>query len=142
GLQPATRYTYTVRATDGAATPNTSGDSAPASATTRDAPLIDHTPPTVPQNFVAVTQGPHTIELHWDASTDASGILEYLIYRVGGHNDEQKATPVAIATSTSYVDENLEANTRYTYRVRAVDRAIIPNQSAQSDPARAQTLPE
>jgi fibronectin type 3 domain-containing protein len=141
GLQPATRHTYTVRATDGAATPNTSADSAPASATTADAPVIDFTPPSVPQNLVAVTQGPASIELRWDASTDASGILEYRVYRSGGSGGPGGEDPVATVTTTSYVDDQLEPDTRYTYRVRAVDRAVIPNVSRPSNRAEATTLP-
>jgi hypothetical protein len=45
-------------------------------------------------------------------------------------------------TTTDYVDTNLQPDTRYTYRVRAVDRALIANVSDASRPARATTLPE
>jgi fibronectin type 3 domain-containing protein len=140
GLDPGTTYTYTVRATDGAASPNTSADSAPATARTDNAPLFDFTPPTVPRNVVAATQSSTSIELHWDASTDASGILEYRIYRTGGGGDDQD--PVAVVTTTSFLDTELTPDTRYTYRVRAVDRALIPNVSPRSEPARATTLPD
>jgi chitodextrinase len=142
GLDPATTHTYTVRATDNAATPNTSRDSAPATARTDDPPVIDFTAPTVPKNLVAVTQGSTSIELHWDASRDASGILEYRIYRTGGGGDGGNDDPIATSPTTNFVDTQLEPNTRYTYRVRAVDRAFIPNISARSEPARATTLPE
>jgi len=141
GLDPGTTYSYTVRATDGAATPNTSADSAPASAKTNDAPVIDFTAPSMPQNLVAATQSSTSIELHWDASTDASGILEYRIYRSGG-GDDNNGDPVATSTTTNFVDSGLTPDTRYTYRVRAVDRALIPNVSRESDPARATTLPD
>jgi len=141
GLNPASTHTYTVRATDGAATPNTSADSAPASAKTNDAPVFDFTPPTVPQNLVAATQSSTSIELHWDASTDASGILEYRVYRTGG-GDDNDGDPIATVTTTNFVDTELKPDTRYTYRVRAVDRALFPNVSARSEPARATTLPE
>jgi hypothetical protein len=40
------------------------------------------------------------------------------------------------------VDNDLQPDTRYTYRVRAVDRALIPNISRASDPASAKTLRE
>lgn len=140
GLEPRSTHTYTVRATDNAATPNTSADSAPASATTNNAPLFDFTAPSVPQNLVAATQSSTSIELHWDASTDASGILEYRIYRMGGDGGGSDNDPIATTTTTSFVDTNLQPDTRYTYRVRAVDRALIPNVSDPSDPARATTL--
>lgn len=143
GLDPGSTHTYTVRATDGAATPNTSADSAPATAKTRDAPLIDFTPPTPPRDLVAATQSSTSIELHWEASTDASGILEYRIYRNGGGDEGGgNDVPIATVTTTDYVDTNLQPDTRYTYRVRAVDRALIANVSDASRPARATTLPE
>jgi fibronectin type 3 domain-containing protein len=150
GLEPGSTHTYTVRATDNAAAPNTSAESAPASARTNDAPLLDFEPPTVPQNLMAVTQGSTSIELHWDASTDASGILEYRVYRTGGGpgggpgpgpGPGGERDLIATVATTSFVDTELEPNTRYTYRVRAVDRALIPNVSDASDPARATTLP-
>jgi fibronectin type 3 domain-containing protein len=140
GLEPHSTHTYTVRATDNASTPNTSADSAPATATTNNAPLFDIRPPTIPKNLVAVTQGSTSIELHWDPSTDASGILEYRVYR-NADGESQSSDPVATATTTSFVDTELTPATRYTYRVRAVDRAPIPNVSRASDPARATTLP-
>jgi fibronectin type 3 domain-containing protein len=147
GLDPHSTHTYTVRATDNAASPNTSADSAPAEATTMDAPVLDFMPPTRPENLEAVTQGPTSIELTWDASTDASGILEYRIYREGGPGSgpgpgRGPDEPIATSTTTNFVDTGLEPDTRYTYRVRAVDRAPVPNVSRASEEARATTLPE
>jgi fibronectin type 3 domain-containing protein len=135
GLEPASTHTYTVRATDNAAQPNTSADSAPATAQTNNAPLLDFTAPSVPQDLVAATQSSTSIELHWSPSTDASGIGEYRVYRDGG------GTPVATVSTTNFVDTDLTPGTAYSYTVRAVDRAFIPNVSAASSPASATTLP-
>ena len=135
GLEPASTHTYTVRATDNAAQPNTSDDSAPATATTNDAPLFDFKRPSVPRDLVAATQSSTSIELNWSPSTDESGIAEYRVYRDGGD------TPVAAVTTTNFVDTDLAPGTTYTYTVRAVDRAIIPNVSNASKPAKATTLP-
>jgi fibronectin type 3 domain-containing protein len=143
GLEPATQHTYTVRATDNAATPNTSADSAPATATTSDAPPIDLTQPTIPQHLKAVTQGPRSIELSWEPSTDDSGILNYRVYRAEGRELPGQGEPaIATVETPNYVDNDLQPDTRYTYRVRAVDRALIPNISRASDPASAKTLRE
>jgi fibronectin type 3 domain-containing protein len=134
-LEPNSTHTYTVRATDNAAQPNTSADSAPATAKTNAAPLFDFTAPSVPQDLVAATQSSTSIELNWSPSTDASGIAEYRVYRDGS------STPVATVSTTNFVDTELTPGTTYSYTVRAVDRAFIPNVSAASTPANATTLP-
>jgi chitodextrinase len=133
GLQPSTRHTYTVRATDNAPVPNTSPDSAPASATTNAAPVLDFTPPSVPADVVATAQSSTSIALSWSPSTDASGIEEYRIYRNGGD------APVGTAQGTTFTDTGLAPGTTYTYTVRAVDGALFPNVSGNSDPVSAIT---
>ena len=133
GLQPNTRHTYTVRATDNAPVPNTSADSEPASATTNAAPVLDFTPPSVPADVVATAQSSTSIALSWSPSTDASGIEEYRIYRNGG------GAPVGTVAGTSFTDTGLAPGTTYTYTVRAVDGALFPNVSGNSDPVSATT---
>lgn len=133
GLQPNTTHTYTVRATDNAPVPNTSPDSAPASATTSAAPVLDFTPPSVPANVVATAQSSTSIALSWSPSTDASGIEEYRIYRNGG------GAPVGTVAGTNFTDSGLAPGTTYSYTVRAVDGALFPNVSGNSDPASATT---
>ncbi len=133
GLQPNSTHTYTVRATDNATTPNTSADSAPASATTNPPPVFDFTAPSVPEDVVAIAQSSTTIALSWSPSTDASGIEEYRIYRDGG------AAPVATVQETGYTDTGLTPGTSYSYTVRAVDGALFPNVSGNSAAATATT---
>ena len=84
-----TLYSYTVRAFDAATPPNESALSNLVSATTPPAPVVDNTPPTVPAGVTAVAQSSSRIQVSWTASTDASGISGYRVYRNGG------ATPVA-----------------------------------------------
>jgi uncharacterized repeat protein (TIGR03806 family) len=132
-LTGSTTYTYTVRAVDGAPTPNVSAASAVASATTLATP--DVTPPTVPMNVVATALTASTIRITWSPSTDDSGIAGYSVFRAG------TATPVAtLVQGTAFTDTGLTASTLYTYTVRATDNAAPANVSAASASASATTL--
>ena len=71
--------------------------------------------------------------MSWDASTDASGISGYRVFRDGS------ATPVATVQTTSYTDSNLTADTAYSYAIAAVDAAPAPNVSANSAAASTRT---
>jgi chitinase len=134
GLAAGTRYTYTVLGYDGATPANESALSNSASATTRTTPPIDVTPPSVPAGVTATAQSTTSIRVTWTASTDASGISGYRIFRDGG------AQPIATVQTTEYTDTNLAPNTTYTYTVSARDDAVVPNESARSAPASATTL--
>jgi uncharacterized repeat protein (TIGR03806 family) len=128
GLTDNTLYSYRVSAVDGAPIPNISAQSAAASATTPDA-----TPPSVPANVTAVAQSSTSILVAWSASTDASGISGYRVYRNGN------ASPLTTVTTTSFTDTGLASSTQYTYRVSAVDSSPAQNASAQSAAASATT---
>ncbi|WP_405147382.1 alpha-amylase family glycosyl hydrolase [Sphaerisporangium sp. NBC_01403] len=78
----------------------------------------DTTPPTVPGGL-AVTASGTTATLTWTASTDNVGVTGYEISRAKG-----TGTPVVLpAGGTSYSDARLDAQTTYTYKVRALDAA-------------------
>ena len=81
GLTAGTAYSYAVAAVDSAATPNASAVSASVSATTPTPP--DTTAPTVPAGVTAVAQSASSILVSWTASTDASGISGYRVFRAG-----------------------------------------------------------
>jgi glucose/arabinose dehydrogenase len=133
GLAASTAYSYTVVAVDAAATPNVSAASAAANATTQAAVPTDTTPPTVPAGVTAAAQTSSSIRVSWTASTDASGISAYRIFRNGG------ATAVASVQTTSFTDTGLAPTTAYSYTVVAVDAATPPNVSAASAAASATT---
>jgi glucose/arabinose dehydrogenase len=97
-------------------------------------PPADTTPPSVPANVTAVAQSSSAILVSWDASTDASGISGYQVFRDGG------ATAITTVQTTSYTDTNLTADTNYSYTVVAVDAASTPNNSAASSAASARTM--
>jgi glucose/arabinose dehydrogenase len=96
-------------------------------------PPADTTPPSIPSGVTAVAQSASSILVSWTASTDASGISGYRVFRDGA------ATPVTTVTTTSYTDTGLAASTAYSYTVVAVDAATTPNASAASSAANAST---
>jgi len=96
-------------------------------------PPADTTAPTVPSGVTAVAQSPSSILVSWTASTDASGISGYRVFRDGG------ATPVTTVQATSYTDTGLTASTAYSYTVTALDAAPTPNESVVSTAANATT---
>lgn len=118
GLLPSTAYTYRVRAYDNMN--NLSGYSNTDSATTN-TPL-DTTPPTASILF-AVSASSSQIDLHWTASTDASGIANYRLYREG--------TLIVTLGNTilAYSDTGLAPSTAYTYYLVATDNAGNPANS-------------
>jgi chitodextrinase len=75
----------------------------------------DTTPPISPDNLIAKVLTSTSIELTWQASTDASGIAYYEILRDG--------IILSTATGTSLADSGLDPGATYHYRVRAVDSA-------------------
>jgi chitodextrinase len=91
----------------------------------------DTTAPSVPTGLVATAQNGHAISLAWTASTDDKGVAKYDVYRNGG------ATAVGSPTAPSFVNTGLNAQTSYTYNVRACDAA--GNCSALSSAASATT---
>jgi len=97
-------------------------------------PPADTTAPSVPGGLSAVAQSSTQIIVSWTASTDASGISGYNVYRNGG------TTPVATVQTTNYTDSGLGAATTYAYTVSAVDTATPANTSAQSASISATTL--
>jgi len=118
GLTPNTAYTYTVRARDGAG--NLSPNSNQISVTTN-SNSTDTTPPTTPGTLSSPAKTSSSVSLAWGASTDTggSGLAGYNIYRNGATTPTAQTT----GTGTSYTDNGLNANTAYTYTVRARDGA-------------------
>jgi uncharacterized repeat protein (TIGR03806 family) len=96
-------------------------------------PTIDTTAPSVPGSVTAVAQSSSQILVSWSASTDASGISGYRVFRNGG------GTAVATVQTTSYTDTGLASGTQYSYTVVAVDAATPANVSAASAAVNATT---
>lgn len=110
----------------------------------------DFTPPSVPQNVTASTNGPNTVIINWDSSqefnpdpdglgpelpgvNDNPGVTNYGVYRISGGNSvaiAQVKNPDGTAPAPiTFIDNNVPAGT-YTYKVDAVDS--LGNRSALS----------
>ncbi len=128
GLDPGSLYQYKIRAVSNTGRSNYT----PASSsqylvinTSADTSL-----PTTPTGLTATTTGVGEVTLKWNASTDNNGIRSYNIYY-------GSQTVNTVTAQTSYVLENLNLNTNYTFTVRAVD--VGGNLSAPSNSATANT---
>lgn len=101
-------------------------------------PLPEDTiPPSIPGNPKATVNG-LKITITWEASADnegGRGLAGYEITRTGG----KQGTKIFTTTSHSYNDTNLEAQTEYTYSIKAYDKAVPPNKSENSEAVSAKT---
>lgn len=85
----------------------------------------DTTAPSVPTGLRVTAQTTHTLQLAWNAASDTpggSGVVGYDLYRDGAL--------VASPSAARHLDGGLRPGTRYTYTVRARDKA--GNASAHS----------
>lgn len=78
-------------------------------------PIVDTTPPSIPQNVTATAASSVAATVAWTASTDNVGVTGYEVYRGG--------VKVGTSASTTYTDSGLSAQTTYTYTVKAYDAA-------------------
>lgn len=125
-LAPATQYTFTVAATDSA---GTSDQSAPATATTKQAPSCSQ-PPSPPTDLAATATTSTQTTLTWTASVSIPGcdVPGYAVYKNGAH--------LGTATGPHFTVTNLAAGTTYTFTIAGTDAA---GDSAQSAPLRVTT---
>ncbi|GAB3762217.1 fibronectin type III domain-containing protein [Spirosoma pomorum] len=112
GLSPNTRYYYRIRATNGT---GTGPYSSVANAITPDAP------PAAPARLTANATSFSQINLSWaDLAGNESG---FQVERSPNGTDSWTKIADVAANTTSYNDQNLSPQTRYYYRIRAVNAA-------------------
>ena len=108
-MQPLTRYYYRIRAVNAAGLSDYSG-------------VVDATtpagPPAAPQNLVATAASTTQIDLSWSAIATASGVL---VERSPNGSDGWSQVASLPGSATTYSDPSLTPNTRYFYRIRAVN---------------------
>jgi chitodextrinase len=101
------------------------------------APCADRTAPTTPTELAVSESTTTSVSLTWTASTDASGVAEYGLYK--------DATKVDITTSTSGDFDGLECGRTYTFGVDAADaaqnRSAVATLSAATAPCPTTTTP-
>ncbi len=88
----------------------------------------DRTPPTPPTGLVGVRAG-NGIELRWDPSPD-SDVAGYLVYRLRPNGAGDRLTPNPL-DGTRFLDTKPPVGDA-RYRVTAVDRSALANESAPS----------
>jgi len=125
GLEPSTTYVYRVSAVDDAGDEGALSD--PAQVTTEALPG-----PSAPTDLAATAVGPYRIDLTWSASESEVGVEYYRVMR----DDVEIATTDTLA----YADTGLNPETRYEYRVSAVDS--LGKESDRSERASATTPAE
>ncbi|MFB9596606.1 PQQ-dependent sugar dehydrogenase, partial [Saccharothrix longispora] len=91
----------------------------------------DTVPPTTPTGVTATASGT-TVAVRWSPATDNVGVTGYEVLR-----DGTQVGSTTGATTTSFTDSGLAANTRYEYRVRARDAQA--NRSTPSTPVTVTT---
>ena len=120
-LTPGSAYEYSIVAFDPAG--NSSDASVSVDVRTEAAPAIDVEAPSVPGYLHSMGTSQDSIELMWNASSDDSGQVRYLVFRDG--------IQIAETGMTMLTDSGLTAGTTHEYRVIAVDAA--GNQSDASN---------
>ena len=130
GLNADTRYYYRVRAE------NSAGNSAWSNTSSVKTDAATPTPPAAPNNLTASAAGTDQINIAWsDNSTNETS------FRVDRSPNGSSWTQIATlgANATSHGDNGLNADTRYYYRVRAINSA---GASAWSNTASVKTDPQ
>lgn len=120
-LEPATAYTYRIRAVYAAG--GHSPFSRDISLTTRAAPGDDTLKPVIPSRLEGAAAGAHQVSLRWQAATDDVAVTGYRIHRDG--SPVQEAGPDA----TSAAVGGLSPSTSYRFKVTALDAS-----GKESDP--------
>jgi len=113
GLEPDTRYTYTVTAYDRFGNPSP--------ATVFEASTTpDLTPPSTPEHLHTLNVTDQRVHLDWRGSNDEIDVSGYIIQRVEGDREPKELTKIK---STEFEDKTVDKGTAYQYRVLAVDTA-------------------
>ena len=123
GLDPATTYTYRIRAT------NAAGESTYSTNTSATTPAPDTQAPTAPPSLTATPISSTRINLAWSAATDDIAVTTYRIYQLGD--------PISETANLTYSATDLVPSSSYTFTVTALDAA--GNESLASPPASATT---
>ena len=90
----------------------------------------DTFPPAAPKGLTVVA-GTGTMNLSWDANTEAD-LAGYLVLRGEAPGDTLQPLTAAPVTGTSFEDKTVMPGVRYMYAIVSVDKASPPNRSGES----------
>ena len=127
-VTPETRYTYRVKAI------NPGGLSPQSSYANVDVPAATPEPPAQPQGLDIGSVTHESVSLSWDDPGDDSITGYQILRRVRG--DGPDFAPIADDTgsgATTYVDTSVTPETRYTYRVKAINPGGLSPQSSYAN---------
>jgi hypothetical protein len=79
--------------------------------------LGDQTPPTAPQNPIALSNSPNAVVVTWESATDDTAIAGYRIYQNGS------LTGTVASSANQYAVNGLSASTTYSFYIVAFDAA-------------------
>ncbi len=125
-VETGSRYRYVVRGVlaDGAVFRESEAGSP------REVLAEDRFAPSDPEGLVAVQEGP-AVRLFWDPNSERD-LGGYRVYRRVDAGPWIRLEPDRVEQPL-YLDLEVEAGTRYAYRVTAVDRILPPNESLPSE---------
>jgi cytochrome c peroxidase len=83
---------------------------------------------TSPQQLIANTHSASKVSLSWKAPLNTANINGYVIFRDGN--------VIATTTNTSFIDNSLSVNTKYSYHVTAIDNNNIHSEPSNTDSAK------
>lgn len=117
--------------------PNPGGGSQPAPSAPRPRPSTpgaptspvianDSTPPSTPANFTG-SYSQSAVDIRWDGATDDVGLAGYQLERSLDNSTWQKLGENDVIEDTIYADYNVSFQTKYYYRIRAMDQAGNPS---------------
>jgi len=134
GLAPGSAYEYAIVAIDPSG--NSSDASGSVDVRTESAPAIDVEAPSVPTYLHSMGETSDAIELMWNASSDNSGSVQYLVFRDGQQ--------IARTGMTMFTDSGLAEDRNFTYTVQAIDAAgnVSPASNALTVATLAATKPD
>ncbi|NHN28246.1 fibronectin type III domain-containing protein [Paenibacillus agricola] len=127
-LSPNTPYMFNIKARDGSG--NISIPSNTATITTLPIIILDTLTPSPPTNLLLTNKTDKSARLAWTSSTDNIGIAGYEVF--------SGDTLIGSAGTTDYTVSGLQADTTYSFTVKAKDEAA--NKSASSAPVSVTTL--
>ena len=112
GLSPDTGYSFTIKAKDAAG--NISGSSNVVNVTTPGI-ILDTEAPSSPTGLVASAITETSVHLSWTASTDNTGVTEYLVL--------QNGISTGVSATTNFEVAGIAPDTVYSFTIKAKDAA-------------------